>query len=170
MDFKDNKVICVCFVFCSLVLILAGCMPAIERANGKKAHYVAPDQKSDMSGVGIDSRDIIIMTNDTLLEMEETTEGLKESGSLIINTTKNREALEPFCSSHIYPVNATALAHELFGRPIVNTILFGALLGVTDLFPLDAAAEIVTGQFAGRNSDLNRQALLRGYEGIRKVI
>lgn len=114
--------------------------------------------------------DIIVMTNDTLLELEETTKGLKKAGSLIINTTKKREALEPFCHSRIYPINATALAYELFGRPIVNTILFGALLGVTDLFPLEAAAEIVTEQFDGRNSDLNRQALSRGYEGIRKVI
>jgi len=37
-------------------------MPAVKGAGGKEAHYINPDQEGEISGVGIDSRDIIIMT------------------------------------------------------------------------------------------------------------
>jgi len=62
MYFKDKKVIYNCVLLLSFVLITTGCVPATEHANGKKAYYVEPGQKSEISGVGIDSRDIIIMT------------------------------------------------------------------------------------------------------------
>ena len=114
--------------------------------------------------------DIIVITNDTLLGMEGVTAGLKKGGALLINTTKSGDVLGEFTHAHVYPIRATELAFKLFGRPIVNTILFGALIGVADLFPLEAAGEIITEQFKGRNPELNTRALSKGYEEIRKVI
>lgn len=63
MHSVDKKVVFIYFVFFLFVLFFIGCTPAIEGANGKKAHYVDPDQESEIFGVGIDSSDITIMTS-----------------------------------------------------------------------------------------------------------
>jgi pyruvate ferredoxin oxidoreductase gamma subunit len=113
--------------------------------------------------------DIIIITNDTLLEMAGVFDGLKEDGILLINSSKKKEAMEWIKHSRIHTINATEMAHEIFGRPIINTILFGALIGVTDLFPLDAALEIISEEFSGERAKPNIDAVSRGYQVINEV-
>ena len=113
--------------------------------------------------------DIIIITNDTLLEDPSIIEGLKEDGVLLINTAKSKESLEGLNHLSAYTINATERANVIFGRPIINTILFGVLLGATDLFPLEAAIETISESFGGERAKLNIQAVSRGYEEMRGV-
>ena len=112
--------------------------------------------------------DMIVITNDTLLTDPEVTAGLKKEGVVLINTSRAADELPGPPPADVRVLNATAMALELFGRPIVNTLLFGAFIGCTDLLPLEAAREIVTEEFAGKRPELNAQALLKGYESIGK--
>lgn len=68
----DKKILFICFLFFSFVLISTGCMPAIKGAGGMDAHYVDPDQEGEISGVGIDSRDIIAMTGKMMADIMKT--------------------------------------------------------------------------------------------------
>lgn len=113
--------------------------------------------------------DFILITNDTLLEIPATTEGLKEDGVLLVNTAAGKDSLQGANDSRVYTINATGMAYEIFGRPIVNTILFGSLIAATDLFPLKAALEIISEEFAGGRAKPNIEAVTRGYEELRKV-
>ncbi len=113
--------------------------------------------------------DIIIITNETLLEMAGIFDGLKEDGILLVNSSMTVEALAWIKHSRIYTINATDMAHEIFGRPIINTILFGALIGATDLFPLETAMEIISEEFPGKRGKPNIEAVSRGYRVINEV-
>ena len=62
MHLESKKLLFSCFLFFLFTIPTIGCMSAAENASGKNAYYVEPNQKSEISGVGIDSRDIILMT------------------------------------------------------------------------------------------------------------
>ncbi|HUV50091.1 MAG TPA: penicillin-binding protein activator LpoB [Anaerolineae bacterium] len=47
----------------SLAIFFSGCATAPRHAGGTAAHYVDPGQQSEVSGVGIESQDIINMTD-----------------------------------------------------------------------------------------------------------
>lgn len=49
-----------------LAIFSFGCATAPEHADGKEAHYVDPGQQSEVSGVGIESQDIINMTDEMM--------------------------------------------------------------------------------------------------------
>lgn len=112
--------------------------------------------------------DLIVITNDTLLADPEVLHGLKPEGFVLINTALERRALTALPSSRTLAFNASEMAAEIFGRPIVNTLLFGALIGLTDLFPLDTAREIVAEEFPGKRAAWNNLALSKGFETARK--
>ena len=114
--------------------------------------------------------DVVVVTNDTLLGNPDILQGLGKESALIINTAKSAETLKGYCDCRLYPMNAIDLAYEILGRPIVNTLLFGAFIGVTDLFPLADALEIVREEFGKKVGELNVRAVTRGYEEVRKVI
>ena len=46
-------------------------MSAPENASGKNAYYIEPEQESDIAGVGIDSRDISLMTSKMMQDILE---------------------------------------------------------------------------------------------------
>lgn len=114
--------------------------------------------------------DVLIVTNEILLRDPETIQGLKKEGSFLINTTKSYGDMKGYANARIFPINATGLAYDIFGKPVVNIILFGSFLGITELFPLEAASEVVSEEFHNKDRPLNIQALTRGYENIREIL
>ena len=114
--------------------------------------------------------DVVIVTNDVLLNSPDTLDGLGKEGFLIINTTKTLEELSSLTEARIYPIISTALAYDIIGMPIVNTILFGALMGVTEILPVDAALAVIAEQFNEKVGKLNAAAFRQGYDYARKVI
>lgn len=114
--------------------------------------------------------DVVIVTNDVLLNSPETLEGLSKEGVLIINTPKTINELSSLTEGKICPINATALAYEVIGKPIVNTILFGVFMGVMEFLPVDAALAVIAEEFSEKVGKLNTGAFNRGYDYARKVI
>jgi 2-oxoacid:acceptor oxidoreductase gamma subunit (pyruvate/2-ketoisovalerate family) len=113
--------------------------------------------------------DIIVITNDMLLNDPDTVKGLKKEGVLIVNTTRGKDDLRVISDSCVHGIDATEIAYNIYGKPIVNVIIFGALLGVKGLFPLATAAEVVSEEFGEKNAKLNTSALTQGYEEMKKV-
>jgi pyruvate ferredoxin oxidoreductase gamma subunit len=81
--------------------------------------------------------DIVIVLDDTILDLVNVTEGLKPGGMLIVNTSHN--ARLPGGDFKIVTVNVTDIALNLgltlSGAPILNTPILGALarLGIVRL-------------------------------------
>jgi len=109
--------------------------------------------------------DIVLVLDPGLLAVARVTAGLKERGALIINTKKNADTLfaEYGGKYRIVTVDATRIAHEVLGVPIVNTTMVGALLKVTDIVQMDSLIEPIKHRF-GRLADKNVAAMKRAYE------
>jgi len=81
--------------------------------------------------------DIVIVLDSSLLQSISVTQGLKENGKILINSSesplKMAEVLKVSRSFHVYTTPATAIAIEIIGRPVTNTAMIGALIRVSGI-------------------------------------
>lgn len=113
--------------------------------------------------------DVLVLTNDVLLENPDVTRGIKKDTVFLLNTTREKAELEEKYGCKVYPVNAVDIAYDIIGKPIVNTIMLGALIGVTDIMPMSMAEMIIREGFSGSIAEKNVKALNKGYEVIKEV-
>ena len=96
--------------------------------------------------------DILMIFDDSLVKLPATYAGLKEGGTVIINSVKSIEELGvPEQAGEIAIVNATGISEELFGRNMPNTSMLGALAKVTDLVNKDALFDEIAAAFGETN-------------------
>ena len=89
--------------------------------------------------------------------------GLKEGGTVIINSTKTIEELGiPAEAGEIAIVDATGISENLFGRNMPNTSMLGALAKVTDLVSKDALFDEIAAAFG----EQNRTAAQTAYDSV----
>ena len=109
--------------------------------------------------------DVVVVLDPTLLRVVNVTAGLKDTGVLVLNTTRPREAIEKEYGDgwQIALVDGTRIARELLGLPIVNTTMLGAMLRATGVVSKDSLVEPLKQRF-GRIAERNINAMLRAYE------
>ncbi|HDI00577.1 MAG: pyruvate synthase [Candidatus Latescibacterota bacterium] len=118
--------------------------------------------------------DYVVVLDETLLDIEDVTEGLAPEGKVIVNTSKSPEevrkrlGLEP---GQVATVDATSISIECIGRPIPNTPMIGALARVTGLLSVEELAEDFRKKFSGKLSDRviegNVRAIQKAAEEVR---
>ena len=87
---------------------------------------------------------MVVVLDGTLLGTVDVTEGLKEEGTLLVNTVmKPGEMRETtgFDSGKAFTVDAGHIAIEESGRGITNTPMLGAFARATGLFDLEDMAD-----------------------------
>ena len=80
--------------------------------------------------------DYVVVVDDTLLETVDVTAGLKETGGIVINTTKNEEYLKKALKGYtgnIYTIDARKISMETLGKYFPNTPMLGSLVIVTNI-------------------------------------
>ncbi len=80
--------------------------------------------------------DYVVIVDDTLLESVDVTAGLKTSGALIINTTKDADYLKkvlPNYQGAIYTIDARRVSMETLGRYFPNTPMLAAIVKVSNI-------------------------------------
>ncbi len=113
----------------------------------------------------IDEPDVVVVLDSRLLRIVNVTSGLKEGGTLIINTAKPLQAVESEFGAkwHLAIVDATKIAQELLGVPIVNTAMIGALLKATNIVNPESLLEPLQYHFP-RLAERNMKAIKRAYD------
>ncbi|OPY27931.1 MAG: Pyruvate synthase subunit PorC [Methanobacterium sp. PtaU1.Bin242] len=109
--------------------------------------------------------DYVIVLDDTLLEAVDVLSGLKEDGKVIINAKDDVNLTKDV---ETYTIDATGIALEILGVPIVNTVMLGAFAGATDLVSLDSIIKVIKDTFPGKMGDKNANAAQIAYEKIKK--
>ena len=94
--------------------------------------------------------DYVVVVDDTLLNSVDVTSGLKESGAIIINTTKDGETLKRLLKGykgHIYTIDARTVSVEALGKYFPNTPLHAAVVKVTGIIPEEDFLKDMEGSF-----------------------
>ena len=80
--------------------------------------------------------DYVVVVDDTLLETVDVTAGLKETGAIVINTTKTPEYLKSKLKDfkgEIYTIDARKVSMETLGRYFPNTPMLAAIVKVSKI-------------------------------------
>ncbi len=122
-------------------------------------------QKPIRIRAGITEPDIVVVLDPGLISIVSVTSGLKERGTLVINTRGTLESIEDRLGSswHIAIIDATSIARELLGIPIVNTTMLGALVKATGIVNLESLFQPLERRF-GRIAEKNRNAMQKAYQ------
>ena len=80
--------------------------------------------------------DYVVVVDDTLLETVDVAAGLKETGAIIINTTKDNDYLIKALNGYkgeIYKIDAKKISIEALGKYIPNTPMLAAIVKVSKI-------------------------------------
>jgi pyruvate ferredoxin oxidoreductase gamma subunit len=134
-----------------------------ERRGAPVAAFNRVDSERIRIRSGVYRPDIVVVLDEGLIGLVNLTDGLKENGVLIVNTSKKATDVMKILnySGAIATVDATTIARRELGVPITNTTMLGAVVKVTNivgLSALDGPVEDRFGKIAVKNITAMKQA------------
>jgi pyruvate ferredoxin oxidoreductase gamma subunit len=109
--------------------------------------------------------DVVAVLDSGLLDIVNVTDGLKDSGTVIVNTKKTPQEIKARFGDRwkVAVVDASTIARETIGVPIVNTTMIGAILRATDMVSMASLEEPLKHRFGARWGS-NLKACQKAYE------
>ncbi len=121
----------------------------------------------------VEEPDVVLVLDPTLLGTVPVAEGLKDDGSLVVNSQMTPDEVREvtgYKKGKVFTVDASHIAIEEMGREITNTPMLGAFAKATGLVDIDHLAEEVRDWFSAKLSkkiiDANVRALKRAAEEL----
>ncbi len=116
---------------------------------------------------GVERPDIIVVLDSSLLTIVDVTAGLKDDGTIVVNTPKSVDEVRSVLGGkwRLAIVNASTIARETLGVNIVNTTMLGALIKATALVDLKSLEEPLREKFGGK-AKVNQAACQKAYEQV----
>lgn len=119
----------------------------VERRGAPVAAFLRMDSKPIFIRCNVYSPDHIVVLDPTLIGAIDLTSGLKEKGSVLINSDKSPDQFPEFKGFKVATVDANLIAikYRLGSRtqPIVNTSILGAFAKFSNLVQLDSVLEAI---------------------------
>ena len=122
--------------------------------------------------------DYVVVVDDTLLETVDVTAGLKETGAIIINTTKNGDYLNKVLNGYkgeVYTIDARKVSMETLGKYFPNTPMLAAVVKVANIMEEKAFIADMEGSFKHKFAkkpeviEGNMKALEMALQEVKKI-
>jgi len=111
--------------------------------------------------------DIVIVLDESIIEIVDVFKGLKKGGKILINTTKNPNNFDFSKKYNIATVDATGVAIKydilVGGIPVVNMPILGAVPKILDRITLKSIQAEVKNKWTGELADKNVKATQDAY-------
>ena len=94
--------------------------------------------------------DYVVVVDDTLLETVPVTSGLKNTGAIVINTTKNAEEIKGLLKGYegkVYKIDARKISEEALGRYFPNTPMLAAIVKISKVMSDEELLNDMKGSF-----------------------
>ena len=122
--------------------------------------------------------DYVVVVDDTLLDCVDVTSGLKKTGAIVINSTKDndylKEALKGYEGS-VYKIDARKISEEALGRYFPNTPMLAAIVKVSGIMSDEELLNDMVGSFKHKFAkkpeviDGNMKALEMALKEVKKI-
>jgi len=139
-------------------------MYGTERRGAPVTAFVRIGEKNKMVRSLIHEPDYVVVLDSLLRKTVNITEGLKDDGMLILNSSAAPDEIELLKPYKVATVDATGIALETLGRPITNTAILGAFVKATGEIRLESIIEAVKQQWKGTLGEINVKAVEAAYE------
>lgn len=122
--------------------------------------------------------DYVVVVDDTLLECIDVTSGLKESGAIVINTTKDADYLKKVLKGYkgsIYTIDARKISMETLGKYFPNTPMLAAIVKVSEIMTDEELLNDMEGSFKHKFAkkpeviEGNMKALTLALKEVKKI-
>ncbi len=122
--------------------------------------------------------DYVVVVDDTLLEAVDVTAGLKETGAIVINTTKSADYLTSVLKGYkgnIYTIDARKISEEALGKYFPNTPMLAAIVKVSGVMSDETLLEDMKDSFKHKFAkkpeviDGNMKALELALKEVKKI-
>lgn len=123
--------------------------------------------------------DLVVVVDETLLHSVDVTDGLKEDGAVIINSSKEPEQLRSMLNGYrgkVYTVDARKISVEALGRYFPNSPMLAAAVAVGSIMEHDAFISEMRNSYQHKFAkkpeviDGNMLALQLTYDALKDVV
>ena len=122
--------------------------------------------------------DYVVVVDDSLLDAVDVTAGLKESGAIVINTTKDADTIRNHLKHYagdIYTIDARKISLETLGKYFPNTPMLAAIVKVSKIMTEEEFLKDMVGSFKHKFAkkpeviEGNMKALEMSLKEVKKV-
>ena len=122
--------------------------------------------------------DYVVVVDETLLKTVDVTNGLKEKGGIVINTTKSLDEIKPLLKNYngnIYTIDAKKISEDALGKYFPNVPMLAAIEKIAGIMPDDDFIKNMEESFKHKFAkkpeviDGNMQALKIALNNIKKL-
>lgn len=120
--------------------------------------------------------DYVVVVDESLIDSVDVTAGLKESGGIVINTSKSPEEVSAKLNGYkgkVYTIDAKTISVDCLGKYFPNTPMLAAIVKVSGIMPIDEFISDMEGsykhKFASKPQVIegNMNALKRSVEEVK---
>ena len=108
-----------------------------ERRGAPVVPFVRINEKPIYQRTQIYEPDLIVVLDESLLELCDVAKGLKLNGIGVLNSTKKPEQISLSKSINAWVIDANKIACETLGHSITNSVMLGALIKATNIVSLE---------------------------------
>jgi len=116
----------------------------------------------------VETPNVVVVLDHTLLKYDEVTSGLVKGGWLIVNSWRHPKELDIGGDFNIATADATRVCSNLrlviAGLTVVNTAILGAFVRATKLVSLKSIEKVIRERFLSDAVDINLAAIAQTYE------
>ncbi len=141
-----------------------------ERRGAPIMAFARIDDKKISLRTQVYQPDMVVIMEESLIEIEPVADGLKPGGCAVVNSKLSPNHIDLGVKARCATVDATSIALEMLKAPIVNTAILGAMARADDFVSIKAVKEAIASRFgehlgeeAGR---INAQAAQMAYEKV----
>ena len=122
--------------------------------------------------------DYVVVVDETLLKAVDVTNGLKEKGGIVINTTKSLDEIKPLLKNYngnIYTIDAKKISEDALGKYFPNVPMLAAIEKIAGIMPDDDLIKNMEESFKHKFAkkpeviDGNMQALKIALNNVKKL-
>jgi pyruvate ferredoxin oxidoreductase gamma subunit len=145
-----------------------------ERTGAPVVSFCRIDDKEIRLREPVMTPDCVIVQDATLFRVVDVFQGLKETGYLLVNSSRpladlHVDAAAGLPAGHARVVAASELALRHVGRPLPNAAMLGAFAALTRLVSLDHVGEAIREAFPGPVGERNVAAARAAFEAVAAV-
>lgn len=136
-----------------------------ERAGAPIRSYTRISTSPITIHSGVTNPDVVVVIDPTLLSSVNATEGLSESGILLVNTQEDPKTIRKklnFNKGKVATVNATKISVDTLGIFMPNMPMLGALLKARPIVSLDVLIENIKKKFLKKIGEEKTNANIAG--------
>lgn len=136
-----------------------------ERRGAPVRSYLRIDAQPIQLRTSVESPDVVIVMDVSLLTRPETLAGIKPHGLIIVNTP-SRPNVSARVPLRVAWVDAMEIANRLLGRPIPSTAMLGAWCRTDGTLSREVVETAVRDWFRNKNAEGNVKAVHEAWESV----